>query len=457
MAYEALEALNKKITERQAAIIASIRESVRIPSVRGEAAPGAPYGPGPKAALEHALNLARRLGLRTGCSGDRVGWAEYGDGEEMAAVLGHLDVVPAGEGWTHPPFGGEIHDGVLYGRGVVDDKGPTIGAIYGLAAIRDLGLPIGRRIRVLFGTDEECGCSCVAHYIQAGEEMPAIGFTPDAEYPFIFFEKGISQFTLGGRVQDAGDGRVLSLTGGEAANVVTPRCTLKLRGDFPAQAAPGLTLRREGDTTLLEAVGRSAHGSTPEKGDNAAVRLFAALSAADFGGDFQRLADFVRERLAGETDGRKLGVYYADEETGETTVNLGLISYDGETCSFTLDIRYPKNCDPQAVSRQVQAAAEAYGFSVLEEKRLPMLYVPKDSELARKLTSVYRAYTGDAAPPLAIGGGTYAKAFPNMAAFGPVFPGEPEVIHQPDERADIGRLLESVRMTAAAMYEIACK
>ena len=173
-------------------ILAGIQQNMRIESVRGEAQPDAPYGPGPKAALEDALELGRKLGFKVGQADNRIGWVEYGEGKEMVGVLGHVDVVPAGDtGWTYPAYGAEIHDGILWGRGCLDDKGPIIGSIYALKAIRDLNLPIDRRIRVIFGSDEECGSSCAAYYVENGYEMPRIGFTPDADFPDIFCEKGV--------------------------------------------------------------------------------------------------------------------------------------------------------------------------------------------------------------------------------------------------------------------------
>ena len=154
-------------------ILAGIQQNMRIESVRGEAQPDAPYGPGPKAALEDALELGRKLGFKVGQADNRIGWVEYGEGKEMVGVLGHVDVVPAGDtGWTYPAYGAEIHDGISLGKeGCLDDKGPIIGSIYALKAIRDLNLPIDRRIRVIFGSDEECGSSCAAYYVENGYEM----------------------------------------------------------------------------------------------------------------------------------------------------------------------------------------------------------------------------------------------------------------------------------------------
>ena len=451
------EALNQHILGIADAIIQAIQESVRIDSVRGAAEPGAPYGKGPGAALDHALALGKQLGFRTGHIDHRVGWIEYGSGSEMVGVLGHLDVVPAGEGWEYPPFGAEIHGGKLYGRGVLDDKGPVIGAIFGLKAIRDLGLPVNRRIRVMFGTDEECGCSCVKYYIEHGGELPTIGFTPDADYPLIFCEKGTTNVVLGGAVGDYGQIRVLRMEGGTAPNVVTPRCRLEVEGDLSVEPGTGIRVKKSDGRTIVEAEGKGAHGSTPSLGINAAVRLFRAVRKNRFGGDFQRMMDFILEKLGTETNGEKLGIRYRDEETGETTVNLGLVHYDGARMSFTLDIRHPKTADPEAMRDWIFQAAKAYGLAIEKFWQVPILYVSKDSELVCKLMAVYEAQTGRHEEPLAIGGGTYAKSFRNMVAFGPVFPGDPEVIHQPNECAELQKLMQSFQITTAAMYELAQK
>ncbi len=450
-------ALNTKMREMQDEIIASIQQNMRIESVKGEPQPEAPYGAGPKAALEDLLELGRKLGFKTGHADNRVGWVEYGEGEEMVGVLGHVDVVPAGEGWKYPAFGAEIHDGVLWGRGCLDDKGPTVGAIYALKAIRDLNLPIDRRIRVLFGSDEECGSSCAKYYVENGYELPVIGFTPDAEFPAIFCEKGISNFTCGTPVLRKGNIDVVSLEGGTASNVVMPSCRLVVNGDIQVAETEGITVTKKDGQTIVEAQGVSAHGSTPHLGVNAGIRLLEAVKENDFGGEFQELMDFILDKIGTETNGEKLGVYYADEETGETTVNLGIVSYDKEKLSFTLDVRYPKNASAKVVDDTIVNAVNSYTLDVTKKSNLNLLYVPKDSELVTKLVRVYEAETGDKREPVAIGGGTYAKEFPNMVAFGPVFPGEPDVIHQPNECVEVEKLMRALEITAAAMYELAKK
>lgn len=453
------EQLDQKMLELKDEIFESIKESVAINSVKGAAEENAPYGPGPKAALDHMLALGEKLGFKTGNVDNRVGWIEYGEGEEMVGVLGHVDIVPLGEGWNYDPLGCEVDDGKMYGRGVMDDKGPTVGAVYAMKAIKDLGLPIDRRIRVMFGTDEENGSSCVKHYINVGGEKPTIGFTPDAEYPVIFCEKGQIFWEVSKAVENPSTVKVLSITGGTAKNVVTPKCTMVVEGDFDFPESKGITVTKADGKTTIVSAGKGAHGSTPECGTNAAIQLFQALkdNGVDLGGDLQKMADFVLEKINTETKGETLGIYHNDEETGYTTVCFGVINCTPEKLFFTLDTRYPKRAEREEIIANIQNAAEAYGLKAEVEQEGKLLYVPKDSELVQKLMSVYKEETGRDEQPIAIGGGTYAKAFDNMVAFGPIFPGDEEVIHQPNEYADVEKLMKSFQIVAAAMYELAQK
>lgn len=445
----------EKIKEMRESILSHIQDSIRIDSVSGAPCEGAPYGKGPKAALEHALHLGESFGLKTKNVDDRAGWVEYGEGEEMIAVLGHLDVVPAGDGWNFPPFGGEICDGRLYGRGVLDDKGPVIGAICGLKAIKDLGIQTKRRIRVIFGCAEETGCDCIHHYIACGEELPSAGFTPDGDFPLIFFEKGMTTVEAGKKMPQMGKIKVLQFAGGVAKNVVTPNCTLVLEGIWEIPEQEGVTVTVQDGKTTVYAEGNSAHGSTPEKGINAAIRLLKAVQHLDFGGDFQQMMNFILKEVGEETNGKTLGIYYFDEETGETTVNLGIVSYTPEEMRLTLDIRHPKNAVQPEVAHKVEEALGKYGMEVFESKPTECLYVPLDSLLVKTLMKVYREQTGRTEKPMAIGGGTYAKMFRNMVAFGPVFPDEPSMIHQANESADLEQLMKAIEMITIAAVELA--
>mgnify|MGYP002683094214 FL=1 len=188
--------LSSKIDSMKNDIVTAIQGCLRIPSVGGDPVEGAPYGAGPRRSLDWTLAFAEKMGFRTKNVDNVAGWAEMGEGPEMVAVLGHLDVVPEGDGWSVDPWGGELKDGMLYGRGVIDNKGPVMIALFAAKAVFDSGMKLKRRVRVIFGTNEERGSKCMKRYVEAGEELPVAGFTPDAEYPIINAEKGILTYTL---------------------------------------------------------------------------------------------------------------------------------------------------------------------------------------------------------------------------------------------------------------------
>ncbi|MCG0276560.1 MAG: Sapep family Mn(2+)-dependent dipeptidase, partial [Thermosediminibacteraceae bacterium] len=182
--------IEKAIKLNEEPLIKSVCEIIKIRSVEDAPAPGKPFGEGVARALEYALDLSRSFGFRTKNLDNYIGWAEWGEGAEMVGILVHLDVVPEGSGWTYPPFGGEIHDGKIYGRGAVDNKGPAMAALYALKTLKDAGVKFKRRVRVIFGTNEESGMKCIKYYLEHDEE-PTMAFSPDAEYPIINGEKGI--------------------------------------------------------------------------------------------------------------------------------------------------------------------------------------------------------------------------------------------------------------------------
>ena len=272
--------LNEAVERQKEPLLQTLCESIRIRSVQQPAQEGAPYGPGVQQCLEHALAAARALGFATVDLDHQMGWCEYGTGDEMIAVLGHLDVVPEGDGWSFDPFGGIVQEGKVFGRGSMDDKGPTMAALYALAALRDSGLPLRRRIRLLFGTNEETGSADMKYYKAHGGEMPVMGFTPDGEYPVINGEKGIINVTFSHTYTQTGPVQLASITGGTAHNIVPAAaraeivCPAEQKAELMQLAAGeriSCTETHRGFT--LQAAGVSAHGATPEIGINAAFIL----------------------------------------------------------------------------------------------------------------------------------------------------------------------------------------
>lgn len=443
--------LEQRISDMETEIIRGILRSVAIESVKGEPMSDAPYGAGPKAALLDALQQCEELGLKAVNVDNKIGYAEIGEGSEMVAILGHLDVVPLGDGWTKNPLGERSGDR-LYGRGVTDNKGPTISSLYALKAIEDLGIKTDRRIRVIFGTDEESGFDCVHHYIKSGQELPVAGFTPDADYPAIFAEKGMLGFTFSKKINPNSDFEVVELSGGVAKNVVTPLVKMVYRSrDYILPNSDSLG----NDLYSVEIEGKSAHASTPKEGRNAFMILCKELARFRLTGDFFDVVNFVNQKFNLEPNGKSMGVFFEDEESGEITLSIGVVSFSEGELRFTLDIRYPVTMSAEPCIETIRKAAAEYSIGVEQTNQADPHYVPKDSPLIRNLMAVYREKTGDGSEAVAIGGGTYAKAFKNMVAFGVEFPGESLPIHQADEYNSIESIIKSTQISAEAIVRLA--
>ena len=441
---------DRELDARESELIESLQELIRIRSV-GEEAGAHPFGDGPHACLMACLALGERLGFRTARPDDMAGDVEYGSGEEMVAVLGHLDVVPEGDGWNYPPYGAVIDNGRLYGRGAVDDKGPTVAALYALRAIADSGVALSRRIRVIFGLNEEKGSLCIKHYVNKGEELPVMGFTPDGEYPIINGEKGIVTATFVRRLSADGAKRIAAFSAGIAANVVPEFATAELtfapEGKLPEKvSATG---------TRVEARGVNAHGSTPELGENAIGRLLLALDGLGLSGDHGEAVHFLAEHIGMETRGKSLGIALSDDISGDLTLNFGVAKLEGDTLSVTINIRYPVTRKLEEFYPALVAKMAEGGFTETSLAHKQALYMPPESELIRCLSKVYEEQTGEPAQLISMGGGTYAKAMPNTVAFGPIFPGDEAVEHKPNEYIELSKLMKNAKIIAAAMYEMA--
>ncbi len=453
--------LDEKIFEMKDQIIKSVQESVRIKSVEDEPREGMPFGEGIHKAFLHCLQLSQSLGFKTVNIDNMIGYAEYGEGDEMVAVLGHLDVVPEGEGWTYPPYGAEIHEGKIYGRGTIDDKGPTIGALYALKAIADLKLPLKRRVRIIFGLNEETGSKCVKHYVDKGEEIPVWGFTPDAEYPIINGEKGIVTCKYKRTFNE--EIPLISIKGGTAPNVVPDYAEVvvslsnekKKLAKKVAETMEEIELREEGDNLIIMAHGVSAHGSTPEKGKNAISYLLLFMHKLNFSGEFGDFLNFVNSYMELDLHGRKLGIYSEDEVSGKFIFNLGTVQGNNQEINIEINMRYPVT---KKYEDFIDIFKEKMNLGKMEEiyiRHKKSLYVHPETEFIKKLQKVYQEKTGDKADLISIGGGTYAKAMENLVAFGPVFRGQPKVEHMPDEYIKIDDLIKNVQIMAAAIYELA--
>lgn len=460
--------LNSRIDNMREDIIKTTQEIVKIRSLEGEPKPGMPFGEEVAKALQCALDSATSLGLKTVNVDGYVGYAEIGEGEEYVAALGHLDIVPEGDGWTYPPYAAEIHDGKIFGRGTIDNKGPIIACLYGLKAIKDANLPLTRKIRVLFGTNEETGSKELHHYLEK-EKPPVAAFTPDANFPIINGEKGITVFNIVKDVEVKPEGAyvVESIKGGVAANVVPDYAeailitsdsvnVISKLNNFAEQNGFQMTAEANENKVTIKSVGISAHGSTPEFGRNAIMQVVTFLNTLPLGeNSISDAIQFLSKYVGMEVFGESFGVALEDVASKKLSFNLGKIIVDQEKIVVTLNLRYPVTKTLEDMMNPFNKTIENSGFRVENFGHQPPLYFSPDHPLVKTLQKVYTEQIGKDAELISIGGGTYAKEMPNTLAFGPVFPGDPDVIHKPNEYIGVEDLIQMTKIYTHALYELA--
>ncbi len=454
--------VDRWISDHGDEIVRSLQESVRIPSVEGPAEAGAPFGADVKRALEHALKLGRDFGFETRDMDGYIGLIDHGEGEETLGVMCHLDVVPEGEGWDHPPYGAEIVDGNIVGRGTMDDKGPAISAIYALAAVKAAGLKLRRKVRIMLGCDEESGWGCMKHYRQH-EKMPDMAFSPDADYPVVNSEKGIVHATF-----VKGFNSKLRLDAGTRPNVVCGKAVasvmlnedrvLPIINEFSAES--GFECSCEpcacGNGVRIEIIGLNAHASMPESGKNALQAMLDVLNRLELDGEDGKLIGAIHKLLKMDMHGESLGLDLTDA-SGRMTLNPGVMHWDENgLAEFAVDMRVPTSRKAEDALNVVVNAFTPIGLELSDSSIQPGHYVSPDSELVSKLLDVYAARSGEYLPPLAIGGGTYARAVENAVAFGCERPGVPALVHMPNESISIDDMMFNTYMIADAIIALAC-
>ncbi|RKD32526.1 dipeptidase PepV [Thermohalobacter berrensis] len=462
--------LEKLIDTYKDDIIKSVQNLVKIKSVEGEPKEDMPFGEGPRKALDTALHIAEEMGFRTKNVDGYAGHAEIGEGEETVGILVHLDVVPEGDGWTYPPYEGEIHDGKIYGRGTIDDKGPAVAALYAMKAIKESKLPINKKIRIIFGTNEETGWGGIEYYLNK-VKAPDLAFTPDAEFPVIHGEKGIIDLKLKKALESncIGDIVIKKIKGGKRPNMVPDLAIAELEvnnkvksnvinklNEFISKTNYEISIEEKENRLIIKSRGISAHGSTPELGKNAISQLMVILNELDLCEcDICNFIKLYNEKIGIEYNGQSIGCGFEDDISGKLTFNVGVIDIDEKGAEITVNIRCPIKYNKKEVFNGIERTLEGTGVEVIEKDYLPSIYVPKDHELVQKLMDVYRRMTGDNnSKPITIGGGTYARAMANAVAFGPLFPGQEELAHQKDEFISIDDLIKITKIYAMALYEL---
>ncbi|CAH2211789.1 dipeptidase PepV [Tepidibacter aestuarii] len=429
-------------------LIKSIQEIVRIPSVISDKTDKFPFGENIDNALRKTLDLCESLGFKTYYKDGYYGYAEIGEGDEMIGILGHLDVVPEGEAndWKHDPYGAVIEDNKLYGRGTQDDKGPTIAAIYAVKALMNLDVKFNKRIRFIFGTDEENLWGGISKYVE-NEEIPSYGFTPDSVFPMINAEKGLLQANI--KCKNLSN---IKLNGGNAYNAVPDRITYFSDNlDKLSKELDRLHFEYMSDSNSLTVIGKASHACNPHYGINAISRLCIALNNI---GIKSKSIEFIANVIGETYNGDNIIPNCNDEASGKLTLNVGKINIDENTEQIGLDIRIPVTVEKDMVVNSLKEKLAQYNLEYEEYDYLKSIYVPADHFLIKTLQKVYEEETGLDSTPLSSGGATYARAIDNCVAFGAVFPNKPKVEHQANEYIEIDDLLKSTKIYAKAVYEL---
>lgn len=440
-------------------IVKKIQEFVKIRSVEEPALPDMPFGAGVAEALEYILDLAKSMGFETVNYDNYVGEVIWGEGETTLGILCHVDVVPEGKlaSWKYLPYSGTIADDKIYGRGTMDDKGPAIICLYAMKTLMDEGFKPKQKIKLILGCDEESGWQCMKHYARVAK-MPDYGFSPDGNFPVIYAEKGILHLKFSFK-----NNTFLSIIkGGERPNMVCDECyalapicgraegfkmTLgdgtKANYQLPVskQYARQFNLTVHTDGTV-SAKGKSAHGSTPDKGENAILPVLKYLEAIN------AITPVIREIFFDDS----LGLTRLHDETGYLTMSPDIIDKNvyEPIISLVVDIRYPSTFDVNEILKYFND--EGLTYEILEHQ--PPLYVNKKNSLIKTLLDVYNAATGKQAEPIAIGGGTYARALPIGVAFGPEPEDEEATVHEPNEYISLNCVKTSYKIYTDAIREL---
>ncbi|MCC9988949.1 dipeptidase PepV, partial [Streptococcus agalactiae] len=443
---------------------------LRINSERDDSQADAehPFGPGPVKALEFFLEMAERDGYETKNVDNYAGHFTFGQGEEELGIFGHLDVVPAGSGWDTDPYEPVIKDNRLYARGSSDDKGPTMACYYALKIIKELGLPTSKKVRFVVGTDEESGWGDMDYYFEhVGLPKPDFGFSPDAEFPIINGEKGNITEYLHFSGENKGAVRLHSFSGGLRENMVPESATARFTShldqttlgaslaDFASKHNLKAELSVEDEQYIATVYGKSAHGSTPQEGVNGATYLALYLSQFDFEGPARAFLDVTANIIHEDFSGEKLGVAYEDDCMGSLSMNAGVFQFDetNDDNTIALNFRYPQGTDAKTIQTKLEKLNGVEKVTLSDHEHTPH-YVSMDDELVSTLLAVYEKQTGLKGHEQVIGGGTFGRLLERGVAYGAMFPGDENTMHQANEYMPLENIFRSAAIYAEAIYEL---
>ena len=399
-------------------------------------------------ALHFILELAKTYGFEArSVLEEQVGIIEMGSGDETLGILTHVDVVPPGdmEDWDTDPFTAEIKDGRMYGRGTIDDKGMVIASLYAMRAVKELGLPLTKKVQLIMGTQEEVSWTDMDAYVKA-YPLPDYGFTPDGEYPICNIEKGTVDQTMEFDITDPEEPKGLYLKGldiGIANNVV-----------------PGKAKAQLSDGSEITAVGKAVHSCQPERGDNAMFILAEQLKKMDLEPNrLLSLLEAVREDMS-DPFGSKVGLYseneyYMGEFVHRNAFAPTIFKTDEGKAMINVNVRFPYGEDSKRIQDNFENWAKAHGGHTVKVNDLPAVFVSKERPFLKVFAEAYEDVSPFKNEFTLAYGGSYAKAMPNVVSWAPLFPGEEDTCHKPNEYIDLANMLMSAEIFASSIEKIA--
>lgn len=441
---------------------------LKIESVRDESkgTKEAPLGPGPKKALDHFLALAQRDGFTTKEFDGLAGHIEFGEGNEDLGILAHVDVMPAGKGWTTNPFEPVIKDGNIYARGASDDKGPSMAAYYGLKMVKDLNVPTSKKVRFILGTDEESAWRGMTHYFEKMPK-PTFGFSPDAFFPIINGEKGNVTYFIDLPTTNEGQDKLINFDSGLRDNMV-PRDAVaeivvadkaSVVANFEHFVANNPIEGKTSQTAAgvkLEVIGKAAHAQEPRNGINAGLYLAKFLDEElELAGGAANFVKLLAQYVFDASRMEKFDAAYTTEKMGDLTMNAGIMHFDEKTAKITLNFRYPQGIDADYIKAALAKVVVPMNATITKAAHaMEPHYVSADDPLVKTLLDVYAQQTNLPAKEMVVGGGTYGRLMKRGVAFGAMFPGVPDTMHQANEFVPVADLVAASAIYAQAIYEL---
>ena len=461
------EQIEAYFEDKQQMLVDAVCRLVAIDSVEGEPAPGAPFGPGPAAALDEALKLVEEWGLSATNHEGYVGTADLNDQEDALHILGHLDVVAPGEGWTvTAPYSPKVVGDMIYGRGTDDDKGPLVASLLAMKAVKDLGIPLTKNCRCILGTNEESGSGDIAWYFARHPFAPAT-FSPDSGFPVVNTEKGGLKplFTAQWPLQQELP-RLAWLHGGIRINVLPGDASAAIEGlsiddvqpaarDITARTGITFTFGEEDGLTVVRAKGTGSHAAWPEGGNNAITGLIALLCSLPLAdGPCKDYLNALNTLMPhGDYYGKAIGIAQEEPISGKLTVAFTLLEITETGLKGLFDSRVPLCATESNCLNVAKAAFEAKGFTFEGHQHAPH-HTPADSPFVQTLLKRYEQYTGLKGECLSTGGGTYVHEIPGGVAFGCTLPGFDTHLHGADERVRISDLMLSAKLFAHIIIDL---